>query len=161
HPIKQIEGSITLFYNRIKDRITYARGEGGIGKYENFGKVTLKGTEISCKWKLCDSIEMKPSYVYLSAKDNETGNRIPCKPEHKVRFDIRYKPLADLTLDLNTKYVSKQYSRSDNKESVSGYFIADLRADYYCNRIRLFMKIENLFDKDYLYGDGYPAPSSA
>ena len=158
HPIKQIEGSITLFYNRIKDRITYARGEGGIGKYENFGKVTLKGTEISCKWKLCDSIEMKPSYVYLSAKDNETGNWIPCKPEHKVRFDIRYKPLADLTLDLNTKYVSKQYSRSDNKESVSGYFIADLRADYYCNRIRLFMKIENLFDKDYLYGDGYPAP---
>ncbi|MDO9528973.1 MAG: TonB-dependent receptor [Syntrophales bacterium] len=159
HPDKVFEGGITLFYNRVKDRITYVCGEGGTGGgYENFGKVTLKGTEVSCKWEPCDSLEIKPSYTYLSAKDDDTGKWLPCKPEHKAKFDIRYKPFVDLTVYLDTKYVSKQYSRADNTESVPGYFIADFRADYYLKKIRLFMKIENLFDKNYLYGDGYPAP---
>jgi len=41
---------------------------------------------------------------------------------------------------------------------VPEYFLVDLRADYYLEHIRLFLKVENLFDKDYFYGDGYPAP---
>ncbi len=158
NPVKSLQGLITLFRSKVEDRITYVRRDGGIGSYENFGKVTLKGVEASVKWKIGGSWEIKPSYIYLSAKDERTGNWLPAKAEHKARLDIRYKPFADLTLHLDTRYVSKQYSRADNTESVPEYFRVDLRADYYLKKVRLFLKIENLFDKKYYYGDGYPAP---
>jgi iron complex outermembrane receptor protein len=157
NPEKQFESNIIVFYNKVKDRITYVRGESGTGRYENFGKVTLEGAEISCKWKPLALLEMSPSYTYLSAKDDETGRWLPCKPRHRMKFDMRYKPVTDLSLNLNTEYVSKQYSRSDNTESVSEYFVADIRADYYWGDIRLFAEIDNVFDRDYMHGDGYPA----
>jgi iron complex outermembrane receptor protein len=158
HPKKSIEGTITLFFNEVKDRITYVRIDGGIGRYENIGEATLKGIEYSIKWKPHDSLVVKPYYDYLSAKDELTGNWLPGKPEHRLRLDLQYKPDQDLTFALDTKYVSKQYTRSDNTESVPGYFVADLRADYYLEKIRLFGKVENLFDREYLDGHGYPAP---
>lgn len=40
---------------------------------------------------------------------------------------------------------------------IEGNFVADLRADYIYKKVNLFLKIANLFDKDYLYGDGYTA----
>jgi iron complex outermembrane receptor protein len=158
HPKKSFEGTIAFFFNKVEDRITYVRRDGGIGSYENFGEVTLKGAELSMKWKPRNSLEIRPCYTYLSAKDDLTGNWLPCKPEHKIKLGLQYKPIRDLTVALDTKYVSKQYTRADNKESVPEYFLADFKADYYLKNIRLFLKVENLFDKDYFYGDGYPAP---
>lgn len=155
---KALEGNLSFFYNEIEDRITYVRGEGGIGSYENFGETTRKGAELSIKWKPRKYLEIKPSYIYLLAKDERTDYWLPCKPEHTARVGLLYKAFADLTLAMDTKYVSKQYTRSDNKESVPGYSLTDFRADYYLKKARLFLKIENLFDKDYYYGDGYPAP---
>jgi len=158
HPKGAFEGDVSFFFNKVKDRITYVRGDGGIGSYQNLGEVTLKGVEFSMTWKPLRPLEIKPSYVYLSAKDDNTGNWLPCKAEHNARLDLRYRPIDDLAVALNTRYVSGQYTRSDNKESVPGYFLADLKADYYLNKLRLFVKIENILNKDYYYGDGYPAP---
>ena len=152
------EESLSLFFNKIEDRITYVRGDGGIGSYENLGEVTRKGAEASLKWKPNDFLEIKPSYVYLIAKDDRTGNWLPCSAKHRVNFDMQYKPTQESSLTLNAKYVSKQFTRSDNKASVAGYFIADFRADYFVKKLRLFLKVTNLFDKSYYYGDGYPVP---
>jgi iron complex outermembrane receptor protein len=158
HPKTSFEGNVSLFFNKVKDRITYVRGDGGIGRYENFGEVTMKGAEISLKWNPLDALEIRPSYIYLLAKDEQTGNWLPCKKKHHFKFDLKYRPVADLTLALNTSYVSKQYTKSDNTESVPDYFLADFRGDYYLKKLRLFIEVKNLFDKDYYYGDGYPAP---
>jgi len=91
-------------------------------------------------------------YTYLIAKDENTGFYITCSPKHTARLDIKYRPLEKLSIMFNNKYVSKQFSRSDNSESVSYYYIADLRAEYYIKMIRLFPKVENMFDNDYDYG---------
>ena len=155
---KSFEESITMFLNEIEDRITYVRGSGGTGSYENLGEVTRKGIEASLKWKPIDLLEIKPSYAYLIAKDEITGNWLSCSAEHRAKFNIRYKPTSMSTLTLNTKYVSKQFTRSDNNASVAGYFIADFRVDYVIKKAKLFFKVDNLFDEDYNYGDGYPAP---
>lgn len=161
HLEKSFEGGITFFFNRVQDCITFVRKDGGIGSYENIGEVTIKGGELSLRWKPTDIWEIKPSYTYLSAKDEKTDNWLPAKPAHQARFDIRYKPLPNLTLGMDTKYVSRQYTRSDNKESVPGYFLADFTANYCLKKVRIFLKVENLFDKDYYYGCGRPAPPLA
>jgi len=158
HPSGSFEGTAAFFFNKVKDRITYVRGDDGIGSYENIGEVTLKGMEYSMKWKPHNSLVVKPCYDYLSARDDLTGNWLPGKPEHRIRLDLQYRPFQDLTLALEATSVSRQYTRSDNKESVPGYFVADFRADYYLKKMRFFLMVENLSDKDYLDGHGYPAP---
>jgi outer membrane cobalamin receptor len=118
----------------------------------------MKGAEMFLKWNPSDVLEVKPSYIYLLAKDEQTGNWLPCKKKHHLKFDLQYRPFIDLTLALNTSYVSKQYTRSDNTESVPGYFLADFRCDYYLKKLRFFIEVKNLLDKHYYYGDGYPGP---
>lgn len=150
--------NVSVFYNELTDRISYVRGSGGIGCYENFGKVTYKGIENSLDWKMTDLLSMKISHSYLEAKDENTGNWLPCKAKHRVDADVFFRPHKKLSIIFNSKYVSGQYTRSDNTESVPGYFIADFRTEYVLKGVGIFCEIKNVFDKNYLYGDGYEAP---
>ena len=149
---------VNVFLNQMEDRITYVRGSDGIGKYENIGKVTRKGFETFAGWKLSNWIELKPSYIYLIAKDDDNGNWLPARPRHTIKVDAYFKPLDKLSIILSVKYVSKQFTRSDNTKSVSGYTIADARAEHSFGLARVFLKLKNFMDKKYHYGDGYPAP---
>ena len=157
-PAKSFSGNLSVFYNKITDRITYVRGDGGIGKYENFGKSSYKGAEVSFSLKPVDIFTVKPSYTYLIAKNDLTEKWLPCKPKHKVKIDFLCNPTKNFSLTLNTRYVSKQFSRSDNTESVPEYFTADFRTEYSFKMLSFFCRVKNIFDKNYYYGDGYPAP---
>jgi iron complex outermembrane receptor protein len=157
-PAKSFSGNLSVFYNKITDRITYVRGDEGIGRYENLGKSSYKGVEVSFSLKPVDVFTVKPSYTYLIAKDDLTEKWLACKPKHKVKIDLICNPTENISLTLNTQYVSEQFSRSDNTESVPEYFTADLRAEYGFKMLSLFCRVKNIFDEDYYYGDGYPAP---
>ncbi|MFZ6017824.1 MAG: TonB-dependent receptor [Nitrospirota bacterium] len=153
-----LEEDVSFFYSRIKDRITYVRKDEGIGMYENLGEVTRKGIETSVKWKPLKSLELKPSYTYLIAKDETRGYWLTASPRHGIKLNARYEPVKQLSLALDAQYVSKQFTRADNKEFASSYYVADLRIDYFIKKVGSFLKIENILNKSYLYGDGYPAP---
>ncbi|MCD4782078.1 MAG: TonB-dependent receptor plug domain-containing protein [Candidatus Omnitrophica bacterium] len=150
--------NLSVFLNQMKDRITYVRGDDGIGQYENIGEVTRKGFESSIDWKVNSWMKFKPSYSYLVAKDDQSGNWLSARPRHTVKMDTYFKPMDKLNIVLAVKYVSKQFTRSDNTKSVPEYVIADVRTEYSLGVARAFLKVENFTDKSYHYGDGYPAP---
>ncbi len=154
--IESIEGSISLFLNDITDRITYIKGDDGVSSYYNVGSVTRKGSEICVRWTPDDHWLIKNSYTYLLAKDETTGKVLVSSPEHTIKLDIQYKPIQDLLLGLHTKYVSKKYVKTDNSESVPEYSVSDFRIDYSFKAIKIFSRIENIFDKYYEILDGYP-----
>ena len=153
-----LDGGVSLFYNELTDRITYVRSSDGTGRYENFGKVNYKGAELNLGWKPSAWLKATSSYTYLIAKDEETDLWITASPKHRVQANIQYMPLKGLTFTLIPKYVSKQFTRSDNKEYAKPYCILECRIDYSFKSWRLFTRIENITDKTYLYGDGLPAP---
>jgi iron complex outermembrane receptor protein len=68
------------------------------------------------------------------------------------------KPSQKFSFALDAEYVSKQFTKADNREVAPAYYVADLRADYFIEKVGLFFKIENIFNENYLYGDGLPAP---
>lgn len=155
----RFEGTMALFFGRTADRITYVRLDDGTGSYENFGEVIRKGADLSFKWKALEFIEIKSSYTYLSAEDTATGNWLPYMPRHRVKLDVRCRLPQRLTIGLYARYASRQFSRSDNSESVPAYLVTDLRAKYHFREdVQLFADVENLFNNSYFYGDGYPAP---
>jgi len=154
-----METGITFFYNEIADKIVYVRDAvGSQGMYRNFGKVTRKGAIMTINWKPAQWLNIKPSYEYLAAKDENTGLTLSGSPEHRAQFEIQYKPVSAFTATIIYEYTSKQYTRSDNTEQADPYNTVELKADYSFGKWRIFGRIKNLTDKSYLYGEGLPAP---
>ena len=153
----KVEWGVTLFANLIQDRITYVR-QTAMGRYENFGETSLMGGEANVRVVPCGSFSLSGSYTYLEAKDDETGLWLTCKPRHKVKCDATFKPMEELSLGLTVDYCSSQYTVTDNSEQTEEYTVADFRAEYKRDWYSFFGEVENLADKTYLYGDGYPGP---
>lgn len=156
---------VSLFYNSVVDRITYVLGDGGVGQYDNFGKVTCSGADFLISWRLLKELSFKATYTCLRAIDEDTGLWVACKPRHRVYADLCYTPRDDLSAIFNLDYESMQYTRSDNMASVPDRAICDLRIEYSpawaafgWGRFDLFGEVSNMWNKRYLYGDGLLAP---
>lgn len=151
--------AISLFHNIITDRITYVRGDGGIGRYENFGRVTYQGLEGLLEWELRSGLKLKCGCIFLNAVNESTGNRLPGKPRNQFNTDIMWSPTPKFSLAFNTNAFSKQFTRADNREEAQGYVTVDMRSEYKLGKgVSLFTEMKNLMNRKYLYGDGYPAP---
>jgi iron complex outermembrane receptor protein len=155
----------SLFNNRIKDRVAYVLGDNGIGRYENFGEVTYKGADIFLNVKIMENLSLKTTYSYLKAINEDTGLWLTAKPRNRVYADLSFSPADDFSIILNLKYESRQYTRSDNKNSVSERTIGNIRIEYSppatatrFGQVEFFGEVKNIGDKTYLYGDGWLAP---
>ena len=155
----------SLFNNRIKDRVAYVLGDDGIGRYENFGEVTYKGGDVFVNVNIMENLSLKTTYSYLKAINEDTGLWLTAKPRNRVYADLSFSPAEDFSIILNLKYESRQYTRSDNKNSVSERTIGNIRIEYSPARaatrfgqVEFFGEVKNIGDKAYLYGDGWLAP---
>ncbi len=153
-----LSGDLAFFHRQVEDSITYVLGEGGVGQYRNLGKTVMTGLDASLKWRVKPWLELKPSYTYMVAKDQDTGLHLVAKPEHKLSLDILLHPGRSWTLGLLYSFESRQFTRTDNSQTTDPIHKLDLRCEYRLGAYRLFATVENLCDVDYLYGDGYPAP---
>ena len=158
---KTMGGSATLFYNQLTDRITYVTGDTGIGQYQNFGKVTYTGGDLSINWAPLNEVKVTASYTYMNAKDKNTDLFLPAKPKHKARLNLIWRPMEPLSMVLVIKATSKAYRNTANTRSVAGYTLADFKAGYDFGSFSLFGEVNNLTDKTYYYTDGLLAPPRA
>lgn len=157
-PWDMLSGSVSFFYNRLSDRITYVTGDDGIGQYQNFGLVTYTGGDMALTWKPHKTAKIKSSYTYMEAVDEETDLWLACKAKHKVKLDAYWQPSKPISIVLTGNYSSKVYRNKANTKTVPAYTIVGLRAEYAFDRFSIFTDIDNLFDKTYYYADGLLAP---
>lgn len=153
-----LQAGMSLFDSRITDSITYIRGDNGIGSYQNIGQVTQRGAEFTLKWKPAPAWDIRPSHLYLETLDDATGYTLPFRPRRQTRLDIQWQITPVWSASTNTQLTSEQYSRPNHLEEVAGYTVTNFQTDYIRGNDRFLLRIENLFDHDYKYGDGYPAP---
>jgi iron complex outermembrane receptor protein len=157
-PLDCFSFTISGFYNRLSNRITYVTGNNGIGRYQNFGEVLYQGGDLAFTWQMMERLKLKASYTYLEVTDAETGLWLPCKARHTGRFNLYWKPLRALSVVFDGKSTSNVYRDKKNTREIPGYSIADLRAEYAFHSFNLFCEIENMFDTTYYYADGLLAP---
>ncbi|MCE1274160.1 MAG: TonB-dependent receptor, partial [Chlorobiales bacterium] len=157
-PSDKLSCELSLFHRDITDRITYVRDADNTGRYENFGEVIYQGLESSLTWKPAAWLELTPSYLYLHARNEETGLWLPAIPFHTLSGQIVLKPFSRLSIRADLKYTGEVYARTDNVEKLPGYGLVDLRVEYRAGATQLYLDVDNLLDKEYLYVDGYDAP---
>ncbi len=156
HP--DLTGEVNLFYNLLTDRITYVSGEDGVGQYQNFGRVSYAGGDLSVKWEASPSLTIKGAYTYLEAKDLESGLWLPSKARHRFDLNVHWRPSPSFSVAASAQCVSEVFYNKANTKTIPGYLIADLRAEYAFRRFTLFTEVENVMDQAYCYADGISAP---
>lgn len=157
-PLKWFTISATAFYNQVKDRITYMRGDDGVGRYENVGEAHLSGLDAFMSVKPFDWLIFRPSYTYLEAINDDTGLWLSAKPRHKFKADLQVRPIKGLMFGFQGTYCSEVYNNASNTRKSDAYFTLDLRGEYRMDKVRFFFHIDNALDEEYTYLDGYPAP---
>jgi len=167
---------LTYFHTDFKDKIeTYTTG-GGDTSYRNLGKAEIEGFEGNISYDIGSlfswDYQVKPyvSFTCLTKyKDKEANEDLKYTSDLHVSYGITVSDLGGFSANLNLAYTGKQnitdYEGGTYATITQGSFtFANLTiskkildAEKY-GSVTLKGEIQNLFDKDYKYAQGYPMP---
>ena len=174
-----VEFDLSFFQNKFKNIIAYSFTpfENGTN-YENINRAESKGAEASIRFYPSDALTLSAAYTYvetdvtddggLGSPSFSEGERLIRVPEHSFSFNAGYSRNA-FGLNLSGNYVG---SRDDvdwsefpsTRVRNDSFFLVDAAASYeislksFVDKIRLFSRVNNLFNKDYENVFGFSSP---
>ena len=169
--LASFDSSLTYFHTDFKDKIQEYTTTGGHESWANLGKAEIEGIEGSFSYDVGSlfsrDYQVKPyvSFTCLTKyKDKEADEDLKYTSDLHVSYGITISDLDGFSANLNLAYTGKQditYPSTMTKGSfnVANFTISKriLSSEKY-GGITLRGEIQNLFDKDYEYVQGYPMP---
>jgi iron complex outermembrane receptor protein len=155
-PGETLSLSVSAFYNKIDDSITYVRNSDGTYTYRNIASSTRQGVDAGVDWQLAPSAKLNASWLYLDFTDDATGLMMPYKHSHEVKLNLDITAGRSQTT-VTGKWVSDSYDDKENTIVLPCYFVMDANMSYRLNGGRLLLRINNLLDAEYEVHSGYPA----
>lgn len=142
--------SLTYFHNDIDDYIDYDYSDG----FLNVAGMITQGIESSLAWYPSPLFHVVLNYSYTDSENKLDNSRLLKRPLHKGAIDLNLYPVEQLQFNLNLVHVGK---RDDSGGMVlDAYTLVNLATSYQvADNLKLFGRIDNLFDKDYEEVTGY------
>lgn len=168
--------SLTYFHTDFDDKIESYTKPNGDTSWRNLGEAEIEGIEGSFSFDMGSlfswDYQVKPyvSVIYLPTyEDKETDEDLKYTSEYNVSYGITVSDFSGLSANLNLAYTGKQditdYEGGTYKTITKGGFtVANLTISKKILNIKKYGgitlkgEIQNLFDKDYEYIQGYPMP---
>ncbi len=164
----------TVFYYSLTTNMIQWIPVEGTWTPQNQKKVQSLGTEFSAsakiKYKQQNSININANYSYTQAQVKEKSSiesedilnkQLIYIPYHRANIFISY-AYKKLLFSMNNVYTGKQYTRADNLDSLDAYFLINFSATYLFlikkSTYKLYGKINNLLNTDYMQMQWYPMP---
>jgi vitamin B12 transporter len=150
----------TYFHNSITNLIT---ANATFTSYANVGLATTEGSESFVSADITERLSVRADYTFTRAVDAGTGIQFPRRPKEKWSVTATWLPTDTLTLSATVLHVSDwlDVSRDGMVSGIvaPGYTIMNLRGDYaISNQVKMFGRIDNLFDLHYQNPTGFMAP---
>ena len=142
----------TYFHNDFKQMIGW---DWAAWKYANIDKAETKGVEIEASFQPAESLIITANHTFLETKDKTTGLELSRRPKNKTNLGINYRFLDKGNVNLGLTHVGKRWGNSANTLKIKSCLKVDLSASYeLTDNVRIFGRVENLFDKKYqeVYG---------
>ena len=161
---QQLLVSATYFHRHVNDLIVGVPQESGLFLAENVGQSTVDGAEAVLDAELIPGIRLGGEYTYLNIDASIDGRVRKPKNSGSVYMSVERHALFQggdlLTVDTRLLVIGdrQDFDPSANfaARNNSGYERADLAIAYYwplpgtiVKRLKIFGRIENLFDSDY------------
>ena len=153
-----------IFENQIKDQLVAFEIPSSPGRFafENAGRSRFRGLETSTSAQLFQSWTVKLAYTHSDFKfrrfrDRDgvdlSNKRLPGVPQDVLNVELRYRPVEDLELALDTRYYDRFFTDNSNTATSPSATVSRLRVDYgHSHRqwqIDFFGGINNLFNERY------------
>ncbi len=155
--------SLTYFENDFEDLIVneFVAGTGFL--YLNVDEAETKGIEAAVTYQPTNDITLRVSYTYTDTENKETGEQLLRRPKNKYSADLTYQFLQRGKINLNLLYVGERDDVFFNNVTFAGgrtelasYTLINLSASYkITENLRLFGRVDNLFDEKYEEVWGY------
>ncbi|MFO7765897.1 MAG: TonB-dependent receptor [Pelovirga sp.] len=143
--------NVTWFRNDITNYIDY---DFIASRYNNAGDIRTQGIETTLDIYPVDILSLQFGYTYTDTKNKDDGSRLLKRPLHKGHAQINLYPVDKLEINGSLDYVGKRDDFGDVE--LSSYTLVNLAASYQVtDNLKLFGRIDNLFDKDYEEVAGY------
>lgn len=145
----------TYFHTHIKNLIEWTSTGWWTGEYSNVGKARIHGIENFIKYELNDKTSVNLSYTHMNAKNLTDGKRLPRRPDNKITCKVK-REFDKLDVYTSVSYVG---NRIDGSNKLKPYIMSNLALNYTVNeKWNMFLRLENVLDKDYELVKGYQTP---
>jgi vitamin B12 transporter len=105
---------------------------------------------------------MQLDYAHTRAEDRGNGEELRRRPKNKATLGLDYQATPKLGLHAETLYTDQRYDTDAvnfTRILRPSYTLTNLAAEYQIDpRWRYFLRINNLFDRDYEEPDGFEQP---
>lgn len=150
-----------IFYSDVKDfiqakNVTY--NNRSVEQNQNIGEVSSKGFELEYFYTFDNGLTFDGSYTKLSIEDKNKLIEIINVPKDKVVMALSYKPIKDLTTNLNMQYASSKKTNSTSPyEETGSMTVWGTKFIYDITKSASFdIGVTNIFDKNYELDYGFP-----
>ena len=168
-----IRTKITVYYSITNNLIQWIPIEG-TWTPQNQKKVQSYGleftNELTIKFNSNNSLNINANYNYTNARvkekssiesDDIINKQLIYTPYNQANIFISY-AYKKFMFSINNVYTGKQYTRSDNLDSLAAYFLMNFSASYRFqikkSSYKLYGKINNVLNTDYMQMQWYPMP---
>ncbi|HEU4708362.1 MAG TPA: TonB-dependent receptor, partial [Methylophilaceae bacterium] len=158
--------NLAIFKTLTDDEIVVLNNVNGRSSYTNAGKTKRNGMEFSIDTRFDNNISLFGAYTLLNAKFDDTytnalgttvnsGNVIPGTYHTQIYGEVAWKhDPSGFRTAFEARHNSKAYVDDVNSASTSSYTIFNIRAGFEQKiaqwRLSEFVRVENIFDKDYI-----------
>lgn len=142
----------TYFNNEFENLIAF---DYGTWHYINSKEAESYGVETGLRFYPMDQLSAAIFYTYTDGEENDTD--LTLVPKHDWTFNLTFTP-GNLRISTDIFWVGERLSY-DPDYQLDSYTRVDVAAAYQLYKyLKLFGRIENLFDEEYEDGIGFPAP---
>ncbi|HRE81981.1 MAG TPA: TonB-dependent receptor, partial [Opitutaceae bacterium] len=151
--------SVTWFENRFKDLIVsdFSRNPSSVA---NVDRASTRGAELSFLIALPRSTQLRSSYTYLEAENDQTHRRLLRRPRHIGNVDVSTDFGRGVTAGAGLRVVAQREDvHAGNFATIDGedYSVVRVYAAWAVNeRLILRARVENLLDESYEEVHGFP-----
>lgn len=143
---------LTVFRASGSNLIKTVAGESGF-KYQNTGTFTNTGVEFAGNFRPSDRLSLIANYSYTHMKEP-----VVASPAHQIFLSGTYK-WKRLSVNLSAEHIQDLYTRVSPEKNKTSYTLLNSKVAFRFNKyIDIFIKGENLTNRNYYINYGYPMP---
>ena len=153
----EVTVGVTYFRNDIQNLILFDLDTFTL---ENVGVARTHGIEVTGTCQLTQNLMVRGSYTLTNTLDEEFDRPLVRRPRNKGTLALTRRFWSDrASLSLYGIFVGDRTDARDGSVLLDPYTVFHLSGDYYLyDDVRLFCRVNNLFDKRYEEITGFAAP---
>jgi vitamin B12 transporter len=161
---RKVVASVSYFRNEFRELIDF---DSATSKYLNVGRAGTSGVEAALKILPIKDLEVRLSYTFTDAKDEETGQELLRRARHKGAARVDYAVTEALHVNASLLYVGARRDLDFStfpatSVTLPDYALINLAASYKVSeKLSLFLRGDNVLNRRYQEVLGFGTPGVA